>query len=97
MASLFFLAAFFNFLVYDACAEPLLGATLCTRGPAYWCQDLATAEACQAEKYCHEKVWAKDNNNNNSDENDVVKSVPMVPVMGRAMKVDGRIMGMISQ
>lgn len=38
-------------------APHLLGADMCTRGPAYWCDSLDNAQECQAFDFCEKKVW----------------------------------------
>ncbi len=46
----------------SACArntQHLVGDSECTEGPAYWCKNLQTAKQCKAQKYCTERVWAK--------------------------------------
>ncbi|KAI6656684.1 Proactivator polypeptide-like 1 precursor [Oopsacas minuta] len=35
----------------------LLGADMCTRGPAYWCASLSNAKECNALEFCEEKYW----------------------------------------
>ncbi|XP_014484290.1 PREDICTED: prosaposin-like [Dinoponera quadriceps] len=38
-------------------SPPVVGADKCTWGPSYWCQNLQTAQECQAVKHCTEKHW----------------------------------------
>jgi len=37
-----------------------LGAEKCTRGPGYWCINIANAKECHSEAHCREKVWVGD-------------------------------------
>ena len=44
-------------LLSVASAMQLLGANRCTWGPAWWCQNKATANECGAIEHCIQKVW----------------------------------------
>ncbi|XP_028169067.1 uncharacterized protein LOC114359035 isoform X2 [Ostrinia furnacalis] len=38
---------------------PLVGASRCTWGPSYWCNNFSTGHECHATKHCVERVWPK--------------------------------------
>ncbi|KAK0170999.1 hypothetical protein PV328_008770 [Microctonus aethiopoides] len=46
-------------VVITAGVDPprLLGASHCTWGPSYWCQNLTIAAGCNATSHCVKKVW----------------------------------------
>ncbi|EDW67622.2 prosaposin [Drosophila virilis] len=39
--------------------QPLLGASKCTWGPSYWCDNLSNAKDCRATRHCIQTVWEK--------------------------------------
>ncbi|EDW16612.2 uncharacterized protein LOC6575135 [Drosophila mojavensis] len=39
--------------------QPLLGATKCTWGPSYWCDNLSNSKECKATRHCIQTVWEK--------------------------------------
>ena len=76
---------------FSSSSSSLLGGpnSLCTRGPAHWCQDAETAKSWAATKYCQQKVWKKDESKedaSSSSSSSSISSVPMVPVVDQALE-----------
>jgi len=77
----------FSSVSTSSSGKTLLGgsSSLCTRGPGHWCQNVETAQSCDALKYCRQKVWKSDNPEMSAASK--VSSVPMIPVMDQAVEV----------
>ncbi|XP_001357588.3 prosaposin [Drosophila pseudoobscura] len=40
-------------------AQQLVGASKCTWGPTYWCDNLSNSKECRATRHCIQTVWEK--------------------------------------
>ena len=83
---LFVVALSLSSFSLSSTGKTLLGgsASLCTRGPGHWCQNVETAQSCDALKYCQQKVWKAQDNQEAVDAassaSSTISSVPMIPL-----------------
>lgn len=81
---LFVVALSLSSFSLSSTGKTLLGGSLCTRGPGHWCQNVETAQSCDALKYCQQKVWKAQDNQETAAAaaaaSSTVSSVPAIPL-----------------